>query len=61
MRHEAGPWLRLWHLRDVSYKQKRALLDEFGAAEAVFDAPNTRIAEVLGGTKAANAVSASFS
>ncbi|MDH3694633.1 MAG: hypothetical protein OER96_08700 [Gammaproteobacteria bacterium] len=53
--------MRLWHLRDVSYKQKRALLDEFGAAEAVFDAPNTRIAEVLGGTKAANAVSASFS
>jgi len=61
MSHEAVPWLRLWHLRDVSYKQKRVLLDEFGAAEAVFDAPNTHIAELLGKTKAANAVAAPFS
>ncbi len=61
MSHDAVAWLRLWHLRNVSYKQKCALLDEFGSPEAVFGAPTTLVAEILGDTKAVGNVTAAFS
>ncbi len=47
MNYEFLPWLRLWHLRNVSYKHKRKLVEELGSAEAVFAAPKSRIVEVI--------------
>jgi DNA processing protein len=56
MNHESVLWLRLWHLRNLGYKQKCKLVHELGGAEAVFAATKSQITEVLEDADAAGVV-----